>query len=251
MWVDKKLFTLVWCSCRSGSSILVLQPMSFVRNSLIFLVVSGIYLLVLLLIPGVEYWIKPMLMPALLLFYFLQAEIVDKFLVRALVACWAGDVLLMLEKQSPIYFLLGLVVFLIGHVMFILTMRRLIRPDVQHGRPELTLLVMTAVLAAAAGVWLLIREKAGDLLLAVSIYEIVIASMFFHALRRRSRTSRDSFLLMVFGALSFMISDSLLALNRWYFDDLQYAGFFVMTTYLLAQYLLVSGVLKHREAPVS
>ena len=222
--------------------------MSFSRNGFIYLGVSLVYLLVMLLVPSAEFWIKPMLMPALLLFYFLEAESADRFLLRALLACWAGDVLLMLENQSPVFFLSGLVVFLIGHVMYILSMRSLIRSGVEHGRPEFTLLIMVFVIGAATAVWMLVREKAGDLLYPITVYVIVIVSMFFHALRRRSRTTRESFLLMVFGALSFLISDSLLALNR-YYEKFPHAGAAVMITYLLAQYLLVSGALKHKGSP--
>lgn len=222
--------------------------MSFRRNGFIYLGAALLYLMVMLLVPSAEVWIKPMLMPALLLFYFLEAELMDKFLLRALIACWAGDVLLMLENQSPIFFLSGLVVFLIGHVMYILSMRRMVRTDVQHVRPEQTLLIMTLVAGVASVIWILVKEKAGDLLYPISVYVVVVVSMFYHALRRRSRTTKESFQCMIFGALAFFISDALLALNR-YYVKLPFASPAIMVTYLMAQYLLVVGALKHKGQP--
>lgn len=222
--------------------------MFFRRNAFIYLGVSLIYLMIMLLMPSAEAWIKPMLMPALILFYFLEAESVDRFLLRALIACWAGDVLLMLENQSPVFFLSGLVVFLIGHVMYILSMRRMIRTDIQHVRPEQTLLIMTLVTGVASIVWILVKDNAGDLLYPITVYVVVVISMFFHALRRRSRTTRESFLFMVFGALAFFVSDSILALNR-YYEKIPFAGPVIMVTYLLAQYFLVAGAMKHKGQP--
>ena len=44
------------------------------------------------------------------------------------------------------------------------------------------------------------------------------------------------------GAIFFIISDSLLAINKFYFP-LPYSAFWIMSTYSFAQYFIVSGIL--------
>jgi uncharacterized membrane protein YhhN len=70
--------------------------------------------------------------------------------------------------------------------------------------------------------------------------------MAMQALFRYGYTSAPSFAFWCFaGAISFMISDSLLAINKFMQPLAIYAGLAIMLTYLLAQYLIVEGVLKH------
>ncbi len=45
------------------------------------------------------------------------------------------------------------------------------------------------------------------------------------------------------GAIVFVISDSILAINKFY-TPIEKSSFFIMLTYLVAQYLIVIGVLK-------
>jgi uncharacterized membrane protein YhhN len=45
------------------------------------------------------------------------------------------------------------------------------------------------------------------------------------------------------GAISFVVSDSLLAINKFY-EPIERSSFLIMLTYLVAQYLIVVGILK-------
>ena len=60
------------------------------------------------------------------------------------------------------------------------------------------------------------------------------------AVGRLGRTKRSSFNLVFLGALLFIMSDSVIGLNR-FTGPVEHAGPIVMSTYLLAQYLLVKG----------
>ena len=50
-------------------------------------------------------------------------------------------------------------------------------------------------------------------------------------------------LYVFFGAIAFVISDSILAINKFY-APFEKSSFFIMLTYLVAQYLIVVGILK-------
>jgi uncharacterized membrane protein YhhN len=45
------------------------------------------------------------------------------------------------------------------------------------------------------------------------------------------------------GAIVFVLSDSILAVNKFY-NPIQKSSFIIMLTYLVAQYLIVNGILK-------
>jgi uncharacterized membrane protein YhhN len=64
--------------------------------------------------------------------------------------------------------------------------------------------------------------------------------------KRKGRTSDKSFLLIYFGALLFIMSDSMIAINQ-FIEPIIYGRFLIMFTYISAQYLIVIGVLKHEE----
>jgi uncharacterized membrane protein YhhN len=61
---------------------------------------------------------------------------------------------------------------------------------------------------------------------------------------RRWGTNTESYKLAFIGAFLFVMSDSVLGLNKFVFD-IPLAGFWIMGTYIPAQYFLVKGLLTH------
>ena len=64
--------------------------------------------------------------------------------------------------------------------------------------------------------------------------------MVLFALNRRGRVSESSFRWVFYGALLFMLSDMLLAYNK-FSVPFSYANVAVMITYVLGQYMIVKG----------
>lgn len=79
------------------------------------------------------------------------------------------------------------------------------------------------------------------------IYALVITIMALQALFRFGYTTNKSFALVFIGAILFMISDSLLAINK-FLMPIQFASFYIISTYMVAQYLIVEGVIAHTDA---
>lgn len=84
----------------------------------------------------------------------------------------------------------------------------------------------------------------GEMKIPVMVYASVIVVMTITALLRYGYTSIQSFSLVFGGAIMFMISDSLLAVNK-FLNPFAYAGFWIMATYCLAQFLIVKGIINH------
>lgn len=184
---------------------------------------------------------KPLLILILLWYYLAKSTVHRQLLVYALLACWAGDCLLMFTDASPNFFLAGLTAFLTGHLLYIFCFRSLTVPAAT--RTSVSVYLLCAVPVAFAG-WLIVRlwPGLGSFQVPVVMYTLVIAVMFIHAARRLNRANIKSFVLLLTGAFLFMVSDSLLAFNM-FGSPLPFAGLLIMSTYLAAQYLIVRGVL--------
>lgn len=88
-----------------------------------------------------------------------------------------------------------------------------------------------------------IIDSLGELMIPVAIYCAVISIMGLTAVGRMKRTTKESFLLVLIGAFLFIISDSVIALNK-FRGPVEFSGPIVMITYLAAQFLLVEGFRK-------
>jgi len=66
------------------------------------------------------------------------------------------------------------------------------------------------------------------------------------ALNRKDRVNSRSYLLVFIGSVIFVLSDSMIALDKFY-RDIPLAGFLIMLTYISAQYLIMRGLLLERE----
>lgn len=175
---------------------------------------------------------KPFLMPVLLFFYLASAVHSNWMLCAALICGFLGDVLLMKEG---VYFILGLLSFLLGHIFYILTFTT----DVK----QITLVAYFTILPyAVTGV--LISKKllpsVKELKAPIIIYMAAILMMSFTSVLRFGSVPSYSSWLTFTGSVFFIISDTILAFNE-FKGNITNNGVYVMTTYLLAQLLIVSG----------
>ena len=155
-----------------------------------------------------------------------------KWLMLALALSLLGDVLLMGEGL----FVPGLVAFLLAHISYI----QLFRQDA----PWLRSRRAVAVCISAAAVIFVGLDQNGlptELRVPVAAYVLVIATMAAQAWGRAKHLYSASSLWVAWGSLSFMLSDTLLAFDK-FVSPLPYAGLWVLATYYLAQGLIVRGM---------
>lgn len=81
------------------------------------------------------------------------------------------------------------------------------------------------------------------MLIPVGIYMVVILIMAIVAYLRKGVVVNSSYQLVLVGALFFILSDSIIALNKFY-QPLTGSNISIILTYALAQYLIVNGILK-------
>ena len=150
------------------------------------------------------------------------------FLLAALACALVGDVLLMLPGQ----FVPGLLAFLLAHVFYVVLLRQGV-----PWFPSRPALVTT--LAAGVGMVALLWPGLAPLLqLAVPVYVLAIALMAAQAIGRATVLRNGPAMAVAVGACLFMLSDALLAINR-FVTPLPLAPLWVLATYFAAQILIV------------
>jgi uncharacterized membrane protein YhhN len=145
------------------------------------------------------------------------------------------------------FFIGGLGAFLTGHVLYIICYRQLRYVNSNRGLLATQKMRFSLpIILAGTGLVTILFPYLGGMKLPVMIYALVITVMAMQALFRYGFTSSKSFVLIFAGALFFMLSDSLLAVNK-FMKPLPLASLFIMTTYILAQYLIVEGFIAHHD----
>lgn len=217
-----------------------------------YFLVAAIHLIAILIGEKAELLVmitKPLLMLLLILFFFLATKgnqnIFRSLVLVALLFSLMGDVMLMFQERDPNFFLGGLVSFLVAHIAYILAFRQIST----HYSPTLVQQkgwLLIPFLAYGVGFFILIKNGLGAMRIPVILYEAVILVMGITAMNRFRRVEHSSFIFVFAGALCFILSDSLLATNK-FLSPFPFAGFLIMLTYIIAQYLIVRGSWKQIE----
>ncbi|MFY3383772.1 lysoplasmalogenase family protein [Paracidovorax sp. MALMAid1276] len=154
-----------------------------------------------------------------------------RWLLLGLTASLAGDVLLMFNG----FFVPGLVSFLLAHLAYLALLRR-----GQRWFPHRGALVATLTIGAAMLAFLWTGGLPPGLRGPVAAYVLVIALMAAQAIGRSTVLRDPASRMVAIGAGLFMLSDALLATNR-FVQPLPMAQVWVLGTYFAAQVLIVRG----------
>ncbi len=202
-------------------------------------------------ISWLEYITKPLIMLLLGAYYMISVKGHDSGMSRpvlaAIVFSWLGDVALLFQKFEPIYFVLGLGSFLIAHIAYILAYD-------QHKSDQSGEVLQGVqkfrfafpIVLAGTGLITILYPHLGELKIPVIIYSFVLMVMVIKALFRFGYTHLKSFWLIFMGAILFMISDSLIAIDK-FLSGFDASGMAIMSTYMTAQLLIVKGFLHHEK----
>ena len=162
-----------------------------------------------------------------------------KWPLTALFFSLGGDVLLMFEKVNPLFFISGLICFLISHIFYIIIFNRIL---IEKSIPVRWWMI-PVVLCYYIILLITLFPFLGQMKVPVVVYGAVISTMFFVALQLlfyKSKASRQ----IILGAVLFVVSDSVLAFNKFY-SSFNNAGLVIMLTYAFAQYFITKGIVSN------
>lgn len=178
---------------------------------------------------------KPLITTSLIVLYLLSVKKPNFWYVSAVFFCFWGDVLLMFPKK---FFVLGLASFLLAHVLYIAISSKFLSKVL----PVEILLHSLPFLAILSVLMYAIYPNLGGLLIPVIVYGIVISVFGVVTFLVYTSEKNTANLWLFLGALTFILSDSILALNKFY-ESSEILGISIMITYIVAQYLICKSVI--------
>ena len=219
----------------------------FVKNQYKFLALFFIFVLSELIcssitsLSGWHYLTKPLIVTSLVVYFYMNSRHLSKqtvvLMLFALLFSLAGDVLLMFVNLSANYFIAGLIAFLLAHILYIIVFVKY-----RDKNKKISILPIIFVIYGVCA-FLILRNSLNEMLVPVVVYMIVIMIMAIMASLRKGTMAANTYRWVLIGAVLFLVSDSLLAFNKFY-QAIPYSNISIMLTYALAQLGIVIGVLK-------
>lgn len=216
---------------------------------LFILSVTGVFAGIVLQEKWLDYIFKPLIMISLGGMFF--TETTDISVRTKVFAGWAflfsllGDTFLMFTGKNQLFFIAGLGSFLISQIGYIFLF--------QHSNKIAG--IQSWSFLKQHPVWLLLYFLYGTLIycllfpnldsvlkVAVFVYMTALLGMSVMALNRKEIKPVKSFWFVFIGSLLFVISDSVIAINK-FLQPVPFDGQIVMSTYMAAQFLIVKGLI--------
>jgi uncharacterized membrane protein YhhN len=202
-----------------------------VLNALIF--ISAIIAIVLDYHESSLYNIFKPLTTVLVIVWVIMAKEVDTYFKRtiilALCFCLFGDILLLKND----YFVFGLGAFLLGHLLFAKAFVGL------HGFQR-NPIVALVLLAIGIGLFDWLYPDLGALKYPVAAYVLVILFMAWQGIGLYLREKTTAYGFIALGVILFMLSDSMIAIDR-FKSPFELSGVVILSTYWLAITLIANG----------
>jgi len=209
---------------------------------LAFIVVSILDIIgIVFNIPSLLFVFKPLILLSLLVLYVVSVSKRNKVYILALVFSFFGDVFLLFSGE--LYFITGLISFLIAHILFI----RIVLKRIQKTVISKLIVSIIPFLVLLILLISILYKSLNELLIPVIIYGITITIFGVVSLLDYLNTKSTKSLLMLIGAIIFIISDSILAINKFH-TSTEIFSVMVMVSYVIAQYFIYrSMVLESNE----
>ncbi len=194
---------------------------------------------------------KPLIMNTILIYYLTgrdkKVNTLTYLMIGAIFFSWGGDIILMLQGRMEGMFVFGLASFLIAHLFYITVYTKAIHQvTADDSKSFIRTRIVFLVFIGLALIYML-YPNLGDMLIPVVLYTMVIISMAISAVLRKGKTIDKSFIMVYSGALLFIMSDAMIAINK-FLNPLVQARLMIMATYITAQLLIVKGILAHEKS---
>lgn len=216
---------------------------------ILFLLITIIHMIgIVMANTTISFISKPLLMPTLLIYFFGEVKLAKKnvitpILIVSLIFSLGGDFALMFK--SDIYFILGLGSFLIAHILYIVAFNKINQQTSGAGLIKAKPILILPFLLYGILLYTLLFSKLDIVLkIAVPIYASAISLMAIFTLNLYPKLKIEAFKPLFLGAVLFIISDSCIAINR-FFVEIPQATLVIMVTYILAQWLIIQGCIRY------
>lgn len=168
----------------------------------------------------------------------------DSYISIGLMLSSCGDAMLELDDNNKDYFIAGLVAFLLAHLSYICAFTS---EAIQYTSMLAFIFIISGIYYAAM-MSVLLPSVESDLVLPVIVYGLVISAMLLFGTARYTSTSHtythESRLSSLMGSIIFLLSDTILALDKFAFR-ITSAKTIIMLTYYIGQMFIAISTCKN------
>ena len=195
-----------------------------------------------------EYFAKPLLLVWIAVYYALNTpgKDIQYTLISAFAFSWIGDIFLMLAHIKDIFFFAGVGGFFFAQVFYIISF---ISGRGRAGKGSIIkqpVWLLPFLVYLVIMIWYLYPGLEGIMRPVIIVYGISLIGMSVAAFNRMGTVNHRSFILVFTGSVFFVLSDSMIAINKFQ-TEFPKASFIIVATYILAQYLILRGVLLTKD----
>jgi len=195
-----------------------------------------------------EYPVKPLIM-IWMAAYFLIYNKKKSFTIPVLIAfffSWLGDNFLMFSGKNELFFFAGVGGFFLAQLSYIYIFSKYKEENRQGYLRKKPLLIIFFLLYVGGIYFVLFPGLEGIMKPIILVYALSLMAMSMMALNRRGRVNPPSFRYVFAGSILFLLSDSMIAINK-FSTEFPLAGFWIMITYISAQYLIMRGLVYEKS----
>jgi uncharacterized membrane protein YhhN len=194
---------------------------------------------------------KALIIPSLMVFYHFSVrgkyDLFHRLIIVGLFFSWLGDMILQSAEDNLVTWVSPDLLFIAGLGSFLITqLIYFIAFSLPKGKNAVfTTRIYQALMVVIYGCIMLyfLYRSLGDMRVPVIGYTVIILLMLLAALNRYGKVNGLSYILVVIGAILFVISDSLIAINKFHMK-INFAGILIMITYVAAQYMIILGCIR-------
>jgi uncharacterized membrane protein YhhN len=180
--------------------------------------------------PVMQAVFKPMIMLSLMAAYYFSVTKINPWYLLAMAFSFLGDVLLM-DKNN--LFLAGIAAFLGTQLIYIF----IIKKRLKKGRAKDLLISIVPFLIFYSLLISVLQKNLGTLTVPVMVYGMAISILGTAALLLYLQNKNSITRMLLMGAILFIISDSMIALQKFHAARTWYPVV-IMATYVMAQFLI-------------
>lgn len=180
---------------------------------------------------------KPLIVASLIGFYIANVPKQSPAFLTALIFALLGDIFLMIKHES--FFLIGLGCFLLMQILYMTVFLKDKSQDIR-----LNIFKSLPAIFLAGVMMYMLWGHLGAMRLPVLFYTMAIGAMVISASIRKPNIAW--YIQVVIGVALFMASDAGIAINK-FASPFPGADYFIMSTYMAAQYLIVRGVVEREH----
>lgn len=214
-----------------------------VTASLLFLAIAVLHIIGLLYNDTLDFFTKPFITISLAVIYLVSVKKPSFWYISALFFSFWGDTFLLFKDE---FFLFGLASFLISHILYIKISSHFLKKI-----NFLKIIKASIPFVIAFGiVFFIIKDNLGEMFIPVIFYGVIISAFGTVTLLNYIQEKSTENLWLFLGAIIFIVSDSLLAVNKFY-ESREIYGLFIMITYIVAQYLICKAMIVKDSSKLS